>query len=87
MSTDILYFSFSSFACELANVSKNNEKKNKTMFVYKLHFSIDLWPKRFCDQKKKAQFLIFSMEWEWEIRVSKTPCLKLKCEVSCTWKG
>ena len=45
--------------------SKRTKRKIKHICVQAtLIFSIDLWPKHFCNKKKKAQFVIFSAEQE-----------------------
>ena len=43
--------------------SKRTKRKIKQCLCTGYIFSIDLWPKRFCD-KKKAQFVIFGTERE-----------------------
>ena len=45
--------------------SKRTKRKIKHICVQAtLIFSIDLWPKRFCNKKKKVLFVIFSAEQE-----------------------
>ena len=44
--------------------SKRLKRKIKQCLCTGYIFSIDLWPKCFCDKKKKAQFVIFGTERE-----------------------
>ena len=63
LQTFFLFFSHALLASS-PMFSKRTKRKIKHICVQAtLIFSIDLWPKRFCN-KKKAQFVIFSAEQE-----------------------